>query len=44
MAKPYHRNPRQITKAQFERLGDTLLEYGDLGGLSPELMGADSGA
>ena len=31
--KPYHKNPRQITKKKFERLNDTLARLGDLGGI-----------
>lgn len=31
--KPYHRNPRQITKARHARLQDTLARLGDLGGI-----------
>ena len=33
MMKPYHKNPRQITKKKFERLNDTLVRLGDLGGI-----------
>lgn len=31
--KPYHKNPRQITKKKLERLQDTLKRLGDLGGI-----------
>ena len=31
--KPYHRNPRQITKGRLNRLTDTLKRLGDLGGI-----------
>jgi DNA modification methylase len=31
--KPYHRNPRQITKKKQARLTDTLARLGDLGGI-----------
>ena len=31
--KPYHRNPRQITKQRHARLTDTLTRLGDLGGI-----------
>jgi hypothetical protein len=31
--KPYHRNPRQISKKDYERLTDTLTRLGDLSGI-----------
>lgn len=31
--KPYHKNPRRITKKRHERLTDTLARLGDLGGI-----------
>ena len=31
--KPYHRNPRRITKTRHARLTDTLARLGDLGGI-----------
>lgn len=31
--KPYHRNPRRISKERLERLADTLARLGDLGGI-----------
>ena len=31
--KPYHKNPRRITKKRHERLTDTLVRLGDLGGI-----------
>ena len=31
--KPYHRNPRRITKKRYDRLTDTLSRLGDLGGI-----------
>jgi hypothetical protein len=31
--KPYHKNPRTITKARHARLTDTLARLGDLGGI-----------
>ena len=31
--KPYHRNPRQITKKRYARLTDTLARLGDLSGI-----------
>jgi len=31
--KPYHRNPRQISKKDYERLTDTLKRLGDLSGI-----------
>ena len=35
--KHYHKNPRQITAAQFERLQETLAELGDLSGIVHDL-------
>jgi hypothetical protein len=35
--KPYHKNPRQITKQQFENLERTLEELGDLSGIVHDL-------
>lgn len=35
--KHYHKNPRQITAAQFERLQETLSELGDLSGIVHDL-------
>jgi len=32
-AKPYYRNPRQITKTRLSKLDDNLVKYGDLGGI-----------
>lgn len=32
-AKPYHRNPRQITKSRAAKLDANLRKYGDLGGI-----------
>ena len=37
MAKEYHKNPRQITGKQFERLADTLEILGDLSGIVHDL-------
>lgn len=31
--KHYHNNPRQISKAQFKRLQETMREFGDLSGI-----------
>ena len=37
MAKPYHKNPRQITAKQYEALAIDLAELGDLGGIVHDL-------
>ena len=37
MAKPYHKNPRQITASQYEALAIDLAELGDLGGVVHDL-------
>ncbi len=37
MAKPYHKNPRQITAKQYEALAIDLAELGDLGGVVHDL-------
>lgn len=33
MSKPYHRNPRSVTKKRLDHLTDTLARLGDLGGI-----------
>ena len=37
MAKPYHKNPRQITRKQMAALEADLAELGDLGGIVHDL-------
>ena len=37
MAKPYHKNPRQITAKQYKALAIDLAELGDLGGIVHDL-------